>query len=68
MNETILECKRSLEELGRREMVHVEMVRRMEGEIRKLEEEKNKLIEDKGKLKRAIEKIHALSSDVIREV
>ena len=48
-------------------MVHVEMVRRMEGEIRKLEEERNKLLEDKGKLKRAIDKIYAVSNEV-REV
>ena len=64
MNETIMECKRSLEELARREMGHVEMLRKMDGEMRRLEEERNRLGEEKAKLKKAIEKIYAVSNEV----
>jgi hypothetical protein len=43
MNDKILECKSSLEELARREINHLEMLKKMESEMMRMEEERNKL-------------------------
>ena len=36
LNDTVLDCKHNLQELGRKELMHHEMLRRMEGEIRRV--------------------------------